>query len=360
MATVCGASLALMDTGVPIKSPVAGIAMGLIKEGEEFIILSDILGDEDYLGDMDFKVAGTALGITALQMDMKISGISIDVIEKSLLQAKDGRLHILDKMNLVIQESRERIKNHAPRIESIFINKDKIRNVIGSGGKNIREICEKTGARIEIMQDGTVMIYAINNDAVEYAKNMIMDIVSEPEIGKVFDGTVIEIVKFGAFVNFLGAKRGLIHISEIKNEHINAVSSVVSVNDKVKVLVIGIDREYVQLSMRRVDQETGEPIDGELYNVRKSSSDSDDSFLSSSGGSNRHGNERKRRTGGRARRNSGSSYHREDFMSHNNNFGNGNHSFNDGRNGNEVPKKPRFFSNLVFLLRIIYLNYAYF
>lgn len=342
MATVCGASLALMDTGVPIKAPVAGIAMGLIKEGEKFIILSDILGDEDHLGDMDFKVAGTSSGITALQMDMKISGISIEVIEKSLLQAKDGRMHILDKMNLVIQESRECIKNHAPRIESIFINKDKIRNVIGSGGKNIREICEKTGARVEIMQDGTVMIYAINNDAVEYAKNMIMDIVSEPEIGKVFDGTVIEIVKFGAFVSFLGGKRGLIHISEIKNEHINAVGSVISVNDKVKVLVIGIDREYVQLSMRRVDQETGEPIDGELYNIRKTNSDSDDSFLSSGSVNNRHGSEKKRRGSGRSRRSSGgSSYHRDDL--HNNGFGNGNRSFNDNRNGNEVPRKPRFF-----------------
>ncbi|QGR02425.1 polyribonucleotide nucleotidyltransferase [Ehrlichia ruminantium] len=342
MATVCGASLALMDTGVPIKAPVAGIAMGLIKEGDQFIILSDILGDEDHLGDMDFKVAGTSLGITALQMDMKISGISIEVIERSLLQAKDGRMHILDKMNLVIQESRECIKNHAPRIESIFINKDKIRNVIGSGGKNIREICEKTGARIEIMQDGTVMIYAINNDAVEHAKNMIMDIVSEPEIGKVFDGTVVEIVKFGAFVSFLGGRRGLIHISEIKNEHINAVSSVISVNDKVKVLVIGIDREYVQLSMRRVDQETGEPIDGELYNIRKGS-DSDDSFLSSGGGSVRHGSEKKRRSGSRSRRSSGSNYHREDLMSHNSNFSGGNRSFNDSRNGNEIPRKPRFF-----------------
>ena len=352
MATVCGASLALMDTGVPIKSPVAGIAMGLIKEGDQFIILSDILGDEDHLGDMDFKVAGTSAGITALQMDMKISGISIDIIEKSLLQAKDGRMHILDKMNAVIQESRDRIKNHAPRIESIFINKDKIRNVIGSGGKNIRDICEKTGAKIEIIQDGTVMIYAVNNEAVEYAKSMIMDVVTEPEIGKVFEGTVVEIVKFGAFVNFLGGKRGLVHISEIKNEHISAVSSVISLNDKVKVLVIGIDREHIQLSMRRVDQETGEPIDGELYNIRKNGSSSDDSSSGSSGfkegygnGGNRHSYE-KRRSGGRSsRRNNtggGSNYYREDLPSHG--FGgNSNRSFSNSRNGHEVPRKPRFF-----------------
>ena len=355
MATVCGASLALMDTGVPIKSPVAGIAMGLIKEDDTFIILSDILGDEDHLGDMDFKVAGTSTGITALQMDMKICGISIDVIERSLLQAKDGRMHILDKMNAVIQESRDRIKNHAPRIESIFINKDKIRNVIGSGGKNIRDICEKTGAKIEIIQDGTVMIYAVNNEAVEYAKSMIMDVVTEPEIGKVFEGTVVEIVKFGAFVNFLGGKRGLVHISEIKNEHISAVSSVISLNDKIKVLVIGIDREHIQLSMRRVDQETGEPIDGELYNIRKNSCSSDDSSSSSSSsgfkegycnGGNRHGYE-KRRSGGRSsRRNNtgggGSNYYREDLSSHGFS-GNSNRSFSNSRNGHEVPRKPRFF-----------------
>ena len=352
MATVCGASLALMDTGVPIKSPVAGIAMGLIKEGDKFIILSDILGDEDYLGDMDFKVAGTAAGVTALQMDMKISGISVDVIERALLQAKDGRIHILSKMNAVIQESRNSIKNHAPRIESIFINKDKIRNVIGSGGKNIRDICEKTGAKIEIIQDGTVMIYAINNEAVEYAKSMIMDIVTEPEIGKVFEGTVVEIVKFGAFVSFLGGKRGLIHISEIRNEHISAVGSVISVNDKVKVLVIGIDREHVQLSMRRVDQETGEPIDGELYNVRKSSFSDDSSSGTSSSGSgfkegysgNRHGSHEKRRSGGSrsSRRNSnGSNYYREDL--HSNDFGNNNRSFSNSRNDHGVPRKPRFF-----------------
>ncbi|AHC39155.1 polyribonucleotide nucleotidyltransferase [Ehrlichia muris] len=353
MATVCGASLALMDTGVPIKSPVAGIAMGLIKEGDKFIILSDILGDEDYLGDMDFKVAGTAEGITALQMDMKISGISIEVIEKALLQAKDGRIHILGKMNAVIQESRDRIKNHAPRIESIFINKDKIRNVIGSGGKNIRDICDKTGAKIEIIQDGTVMIYAVNNEAVEHAKNMIMDVVTEPEIGKVFDGTVVEIVKFGAFVNFLGGKRGLVHISEIKNEHISAVGSVVSLNDKVKVLVIGIDREHIQLSMRRVDQETGEPIDGELYNIRKGSFSDDSGSCSSTGSSfkegynsNRYGSHDKKRGGGggnrSSRRNSnGSNYYREDLPS--NGFENNNRSFSNSRNGNDIPRKPRFF-----------------
>lgn len=266
MATVCGASLALMDTGVPLKAAVAGIAMGLIKEGDDFVILSDILGDEDYLGDMDFKVAGTAEGITALQMDMKIGGIGFDIIEGSLQQAKDGRLFILEKMGRVIGESRDRVRDHVPRMESIIIDKAKIKNVIGTGGKNVRDICEKTGAKIEIAQDGTVMIYAANCEAVECAKDMIAGIVTEPEIGKVFSGVVAEIVKYGAFVNFLGGRRGLVHISEIKNEHIGSVSDVLSVDDKVKVLVIDIDKDHIQLSMRRVDQESGEPLEGELYN----------------------------------------------------------------------------------------------
>lgn len=269
MATVCGASLALMDTGVPLKSSVAGIAMGLIKEGDRYAVLSDIIGDEDYLGDMDFKVAGTKDGITALQMDMKIRGIGFDIIEKSLQQAKDGRLFIIGKMDKVIKESREGVRDHVPRMESMIIDKNKIKNVIGTGGKNVREICEKTGVKIEISQDGTVMIYAVSRDAVEEAKNMIMCIVSEPEVGKVFSGVISEIAKYGAFVSFLGGRRGLVHISEIKNEHIGSVSDVLAVDDKVKVLVIGIDKDHVQLSMRRVDQDSGDLLEHESYSSNK-------------------------------------------------------------------------------------------
>lgn len=284
MATVCGASLALMDTGVPLKSSVAGIAMGLIKEGDRYAVLSDIIGDEDYLGDMDFKVAGTKEGITALQMDMKIRGIGFDIIEKSLQQARDGRLFIIGKMDKVIKESRDRVRDHVPRMESMVIDKSKIKNVIGTGGKNVREICEKTGVKIEISQDGTVMIYAVSRDAVEEAKNMIMCIVSEPEVGKVFSGVISEIAKYGAFVSFLGGRRGLVHISEIKNEHIGSVSDVLAVDDKVKVLVIGIDKDHVQLSMRRVDQDSGDLLDHEPYSShKKNGSQSGDTCGASSG-----------------------------------------------------------------------------
>ncbi|QXK92020.1 polyribonucleotide nucleotidyltransferase [Neoehrlichia mikurensis] len=333
MATVCGTSLALMDTGVPIKSPVAGIAMGLIKEQDQCIILSDILGDEDCLGDMDFKVAGTSEGITALQMDMKICGISFEVIKQSLLQARTGRIHLLDKMNEVINKARESIKDHAPRIESIVIDKNKIRSLIGTGGKNIRDICEKTGAKIEILQTGVVMIYAVNNSAVEKAKDMILESVTEPEIGKVFDGVVTEIVKFGAFINFLGSKKGLVHISEIKNEHISSVEGVLSLNDKVKVLVIDIDREYIQLSIRRVNQDTGDMIEGELYNPPKKSFSDD--FHGGGSAIKDYGNR-----GDKRRNNSRTSSRR----SSSNYYGDGNNRYNN-RNGNDVtvPKKPRFF-----------------
>ncbi|MGN7661423.1 MAG: S1 RNA-binding domain-containing protein, partial [Anaplasma sp.] len=256
-------------------------AMGLIKDGERYAILSDILGDEDYLGDMDFKVAGTKEGITALQMDMKVKGIGFDIIQESLHQAREGRLFIIGKMDRVIEKSREKVRDHVPRMESMIIDKNKIKNVIGTGGKNVREICEKTGVKIEISQDGTVMIYAVSREAVEEAKGMITCIVSEPEIGKVCSGVVTEIAKYGAFVSFLGGRRGLVHISEIRNEHIGAVSDVLAVDDKVKVLVIGMDKDNVQLSMRRVDQESGDLLDCELYAPRRgnggsSSSDSGD------------------------------------------------------------------------------------
>ncbi|KJV68765.1 polyribonucleotide nucleotidyltransferase [Candidatus Neoehrlichia procyonis] len=333
MATVCGTSLALMDTGVPIKSPVAGVAMGLIKEQDQCIILSDILGDEDYLGDMDFKVAGTSEGITALQMDMKVCGISFEIINQSLLQARAGRINILNKMNEVIDKARESIKEHAPRIESIIIDKNKIRNLIGTGGKNIRDICEKTGAKIEILQSGVVMIYAVNNVAVEKAKDMILESVTEPEIGKVFDGIVVEIVKFGAFVNILGSKKGLVHISEIRNEHINSVEEVLSLSDKVKVLVIDIDREYIQLSIRRVDQDTGDVIEGELYNPSKKGFSDD--FHNTGGGFKDYSSNRidKRRNNSRSSSRRSSNYYGES----------GNSRYNN-RNGNDsIPKKPRFF-----------------
>ncbi|WP_169193176.1 polyribonucleotide nucleotidyltransferase [Anaplasma platys] len=272
MATVCGASLALMDTGVPLKSSVAGIAMGLIKEGEKCAVLSDILGDEDYLGDMDFKVAGTREGITALQMDMKVKGIDFGIINTAMGQARDGRLFIIDKMDRVIKESRERVRDHVPRMESMIIDKAKIKNVIGAGGKNIREICEKTGAKIEISQDGTVMIYAVGTEAIEEAKDMVTGIVSEPEVGKIYSGVVSEIAKFGAFVTFLGARRGLVHISEIKNERIEAVADFLAVGDKVKVLVVEVDKDHIQLSLRRVDQDSGDAIECEPYASQRRSS----------------------------------------------------------------------------------------
>ncbi|ACZ49327.1 polynucleotide phosphorylase/polyadenylase [Anaplasma centrale str. Israel] len=358
MATVCGASLALMDTGVPLKSSVAGIAMGLIKEGDRYAVLSDIIGDEDHLGDMDFKVAGTKEGITALQMDMKIRGIGFDIIEKSLQQARDGRLFIIGKMDKVIKESREGVRDHVPRMESMIIDKNKIKNVIGTGGKNVREICEKTGVKIEISQDGTVMIYAVSRDAVEEAKNMIMCIVSEPEVGKVFSGVISEIAKYGAFVSFLGGRRGLVHISEIKNEHIGSVSDVLAVDDKVKVLVIGIDKDHVQLSMRRVDQDSGDLLDCEPYSPhKKGGTQSGDAGGTSSSGFREYatGPARERRrsgSGGRParRRSAGSSGGSGGYYGVSSHVGasdpvNGNDRHRGGgpQHASGGNKKPRFF-----------------
>ena len=261
MATVCGTSLSMMDAGVPLKRPVAGIAMGLIKEPTGFAVLSDILGDEDHLGDMDFKVAGTDAGITALQMDIKITSITREIMQIALEQAKGGRLHILGEMAKALNNAREAVSQNAPRITVINIPKDKIREVIGSGGKVIREICEVTGAKIDIEDDGTIKVAAVDANAAQAAINWIRGIVAEPEVGVVYDGKVVKIMDFGAFVNFLGSRDGLVHISELAPQRVKAVGDVVNVGDTVKVKVIGMDdRGKVKLSMKAVDQKTGEDI----------------------------------------------------------------------------------------------------
>ncbi|PWW00157.1 polyribonucleotide nucleotidyltransferase [Hoeflea marina] len=258
MATVCGTSLALMDAGVPLAKPVAGIAMGLIKEGERFAVLSDILGDEDHLGDMDFKVAGTGEGITALQMDIKIDGITEEIMNIALDQAKGGRLHILQEMANAIAESRGQLGEFAPRIEMISIPVDKIRDVIGTGGKIIREIVEKTGAKINIEDDGTVKIASSSGKEIEAAKKWIHSIVAEPEVGVIYEGTVVKVADFGAFVNFFGPKDGLVHISQLAGERVAKTSDVVKEGQKVWVKLLGFDeRGKVRLSMKMVDQETG-------------------------------------------------------------------------------------------------------
>jgi polyribonucleotide nucleotidyltransferase len=261
MASVCGASLALMDAGVPLAHPVAGIAMGLIKEPERFAVLSDILGDEDHLGDMDFKVAGTDRGITALQMDIKITSITEEIMRIALDQARDGRSHILGEMSKALTGARDEVSENAPRITTISIPKDKIREVIGSGGKVIREIVETTGAKIDIDDDGTIKIAAVHADASKAAIDWIRGIVAEPEAGVVYTGKVVKVVDFGAFVNFLGSRDGLVHISELAPQRVGKVADVVKVGDSVKVKVLGFDdRGKVKLSMRQVNQETGEDL----------------------------------------------------------------------------------------------------
>ncbi|MGF1550268.1 MAG: polyribonucleotide nucleotidyltransferase [Sphingomonadaceae bacterium] len=262
MATVCGGSLAMMDAGVPLARPVSGIAMGLIKEGEDFAVLSDILGDEDHLGDMDFKVAGTEKGITSLQMDIKIAGITEEIMQKALEQAKAGRAHILGEMAKALGETRTELSEHAPRIETMSVPKDKIREVIGTGGKVIREIVEVTGAKVDIEDDGTVKIASPDKEKIEAARAWIEGIVAEPEVGKIYTGKVVNIVDFGAFVNFLGARDGLVHISEIQPGRVEKVTDVLSEGQEVKVKVLEIDnRGKVRLSMRVVDQETGEELE---------------------------------------------------------------------------------------------------
>ena len=262
MATVCGASLALMDAGVPLKRPTAGIAMGLILEGERFAVLSDILGDEDHLGDMDFKVAGTDQGVTSLQMDIKIAGITEEIMRVALAQAKDGRLHILGEMSKALTGARSELGEFAPRIETMKIPTDKIREVIGTGGKVIREIVEKTGAKINIDDDGTVKIASSDGNSIKAAIAWIRSIASDPEIGLVYEGTVVKTTDFGAFVNFFGARDGLVHISQLAAQRVAKTTDVVKEGDKVKVKLMGFDdRGKVRLSMRVVDQQTGEDLE---------------------------------------------------------------------------------------------------
>jgi polyribonucleotide nucleotidyltransferase len=262
MASVCGGSLALMDAGVPLKRPTAGIAMGLILEDKRFAVLSDILGDEDHLGDMDFKVAGTEAGVTSLQMDIKIAGITEEIMKVALGQAKDGRLHILGEMAKAINTARAELGEHAPRIEMFKIPTDKIREVIGTGGKVIREIVEKTGAKINIEDDGSVKVASADGESIKAAIKWIKSIASDPEPGTIYDGTVVKVMDFGAFVNFFGAKDGLVHISQLAAHRVNKVNDVVKEGDKVKVKLLGMDeRGKVRLSMKAVDQTTGEDLE---------------------------------------------------------------------------------------------------
>jgi polyribonucleotide nucleotidyltransferase len=263
MATVCGSSLALMDAGVPLKRPTAGIAMGLILEDKRYAVLSDILGDEDHLGDMDFKVAGTEQGVTSLQMDIKIAGITEEIMKVALAQAKDGRMHILGEMGKALTAARAELGEHAPRIEMFKIPTDKIREVIGTGGKVIREIVEKTGAKINIEDDGSVKVASANGESIKAAINWIKSIASDPEVGHIYEGTVVKVMDFGAFVNFFGAKDGLVHISQLAPRRVNKVTDVVKEGDKVKVKLLGMDeRGKVRLSMKAVDQATGEDVEG--------------------------------------------------------------------------------------------------
>ena len=262
MATVCGSSLALMDAGVPIKRPAAGIAMGLILEDKRFAVLSDILGDEDHLGDMDFKVAGTDQGVTSLQMDIKIAGITEEIMKVALGQAKDGRMHILGEMAKALTSARAELGEYAPRIEMFKIPTDKIREVIGTGGKVIREIVEKTGAKINIEDDGSVKVASADGESIKAAIKWIKSIASDPEPGTIYDGTVVKVMDFGAFVNFFGAKDGLVHISQLAQSRVNKVTDVVKEGDKVKVKLLGMDeRGKVRLSMKAVDQTTGEDLE---------------------------------------------------------------------------------------------------
>jgi polyribonucleotide nucleotidyltransferase len=276
MATVCGTSLALMDAGVPLKHPVAGIAMGLIKEDRGFAVLSDILGDEDHLGDMDFKVAGTENGVTSLQMDIKITSITPEIMRIALEQAKHGRLHILGEMAKALTGNREGVSANAPKIVTIHVPKDKIRDVIGTGGKVIREIVEKTGAKVDIDDSGAVKVSASDDKKIQAAIDMIKGIVAEPEIGVIYNGKVVKTADFGAFVNFLGAKDGLVHISELAQGRVAKTTDVVKQGDSVKVKVIGFDdRGKVKLSMRVVDQETGADISDQVGGKKREREDAE-------------------------------------------------------------------------------------
>ena len=251
MATVCGTSLSLMDAGVPIKEPVAGIAMGLIKEGDKYSVLSDILGDEDHLGDMDFKVAGTKDGITSLQMDIKITGITFEIMEKALEQAKDGRKKILTEMNKALKSSRKEFSKHTPKIETIKVDKKDIATVIGKGGATIREIVETSGAKVDVKDTGEVTIAASDEDSRNKAIEFINNLTAKPEVGKIYKGKVVKIMEFGAFVNFLGKQDGLVHISELAGKRVAKVTDVVKEGDEVSVKVLGFDRGKVKLSIKQ-------------------------------------------------------------------------------------------------------------
>ena len=260
MATVCGGSLSMMDAGVPLKSAVAGVAMGLILEGKEYAVLTDILGDEDHLGDMDFKVAGTSEGITSLQMDIKVAGITPEIMEKALEQAKEGRLHILDEMSKSISKAGE-FSKYAPKIETLKIATDKIREVIGSGGKMIREIVEVSGAKVDINDEGIIKIASNDSDKINKAIELIKSIVDEPEVGKIYNGKIVKLMEFGAFVNFFGKKDGLVHVSQISTERVAHPKDFLKEGQEVKVKLIGFDdRGKVRLSMKTVDQKTGKEI----------------------------------------------------------------------------------------------------
>ena len=261
MASVCGASLAMMDAGIPLKAPVAGIAMGLIKEADGVAVLSDIIGDEDHLGDMDFKVAGTSKGVTALQMDIKITGITTEIMKTALEQARHGRLHILGEMAKALGAARSDLGEHAPRIETITIPTDKIREVIGSGGSVIRGLVEETGAKIDISDDGTVKIAAASQNSIKDAINRIKMITSEPEVGQIYKGKVVKIVEFGAFVNFFGARDGLVHISQMSDRRLKHASEILKEGSEVYVKVMGFDdRGKVRLVMKGIDQKTGKEV----------------------------------------------------------------------------------------------------
>ena len=310
MATVCGGSLAMMDAGVPLARPVSGIAMGLILEGEEFAVLSDILGDEDHLGDMDFKVAGTEKGITSLQMDIKVAGITQEIMKSALEQASGGRAHILGEMSKALSSVRSEMSEHAPRIETLQINKEKIRDVIGTGGKVIREIVAETGAKVDIDDEGLIKVSSSDKSQIDAAIAWIKGIVEEAEVGKVYDGKVVNLVDFGAFVNFMGGKDGLVHVSEIKNERVEKVSDELSEGQAVKVKVLEIDqRGKVRLSMRVVDQETGEELE-DTRPAREPRGDKPrgprrDGGGRDGGGRGRDGGGRGRDGGGRGRNNDG-------------------------------------------------------
>ena len=276
MATVCGASLAMMDAGVPLQKPVAGIAMGLIKEGDRFAVLSDILGDEDHLGDMDFKVAGTQDGITSLQMDIKITGITEEIMQVALTQAKGGRDHILGEMASALGEARTEMGEYAPKIETIKIAQDKIREVIGSGGKVIREIVETTGAKVDISDDGTIKVASSDAAVIQAAIDWINSIAAEPEVGVIYEGTVVKTMDFGAFVNFFGKRDGLVHISQLADRRVEKTTDIVKEGETVKVKLMGIDdRGKVRLSMKVVDQETGEDLEGKAREAADDASEAD-------------------------------------------------------------------------------------